>query len=180
MLEVDGTVIKHPAILYKGITGINLYNSWIEGTISGETPRWTLMDRHFLEHGLLDDPGISTFLIELENEANERSAKALSDKMVKTLQKYNVGNAKQKASIKRIFLRTLEHDRLREALREENKTLSEGRTKLVFLVLPGRDRFIYPAFKDMADREFGLQAIYMTEGKIFSGKSYYRELKGVE
>ena len=180
MLKVDGAVIHYPAIFYKGNATINLYNSWTGGTKPGKTPRWTLMGRRFLEDGLPDDPGISAFIIEHENKGTEESAKALEDTIRDTLRHYNVGNANKNVTIKRISLRKLEHDQLREALSEVKEKQSDGRKKLVFLILPGRDRFIYPAFKDMADREFGLQAICMTEGKLFSGKGDIRELKKVE
>jgi eukaryotic translation initiation factor 2C len=180
MLKVDGAVIHYPVILYKGNATINLYKSWTGGTNPGITPRWTLMDRHFLEHGLPDDPGVSAFIIEHKDKETEEIAKELEKTIRETLRRYNVGNANKNVTIKRMSLQKLGDDQLREALSEVKEKQSDGRKKLVFLVLPGRDRSIYPAFKDMADREFGLQAICMTEGKLFSGEGYNRKLKKVE
>jgi len=63
-------------------------------------------------------------------------------------------------------------DILRDELNRAKQTTTKGR-KIVMLQLEQRDRYVYNIFKDMADREFGLQSVCITEEKADSDLEQY-------
>jgi eukaryotic translation initiation factor 2C len=67
------------------------------------------------------------------------------------------------------LLPSFEDVQLRQALQSVKEKFSEGRKKIVLLLLEASSKPLYQFFKDLADREFGLHALCITEGKVFKG-----------
>jgi eukaryotic translation initiation factor 2C len=182
MLEVDSTILRYPAIIYENNSTVNLYNEFIKRDNYGETPRWTLNKRNFLDVGPAQNVGVQVFLLAppTTGTSDDQSASALRTAILNALKRYNIGRGPKKL-LSFITIHTLEENSLRTALTEAKEHFSEGRKKLVILQLPNRDRYIYPIFKDLADREFGLQAICVTESKMFQwDEGNNRTIKNIE
>jgi eukaryotic translation initiation factor 2C len=99
--------------------------------------------------------------VEKETKCQEELKKHLKD--------YEIGDntdAKQSVKVEKIELGALDTAEFRKRLQKVKYYGKTEKAKIVALLLPKRDISTYQIFKDMADREFGLRSMVLTEGKI--------------
>jgi eukaryotic translation initiation factor 2C len=177
LLQVASTIVRYPSIIYGENKQINLYKEYKGKEGFGETPRWTLNECRFLESGPTAGTGVQVFLLATSQ------VEALQTELKEALGKYNIGGSGKGAKCAVSHpppLEDLNDAELRKALQLAKDTFTEGRKKVVVLLLPTPDRTVYQSFKDLADREFGLQALCITGGKVFEEGTSTLKTKGLD
>ncbi|KAI4917316.1 hypothetical protein J4E90_003823 [Alternaria incomplexa] len=174
LLNIDSTTMRYPSIIYGANKKKDLYIEHVGKGKSGETPRWTLKDCEFLESGPTVSAGVQVYLLTTSETIT------LQATLKEVLQRYNIGgnNKDSKFLVTRRDLLNFEFDQLHQALRYVKETFNEGRKKIVVLLLPKPDRQAYQFFKDLADREFGLHAVCITEPKVFADAAKVEQYLG--
>ncbi|KAL1799385.1 hypothetical protein ACET3X_003422 [Alternaria dauci] len=163
LLQIDSTILRYPSIIYGGHKKIDLYNQSKKNGGSGETPRWTLKNCNFLESGPTAGACVNVYLLATEKIA------AFETALKEALGTYNIAdskNNKRYGLTPQKVLASLGDAELRRALHEVKLTSSGPRKKIVLLLLRNSNRTIYQSFKDLADREFGLQTVCITQEKV--------------
>jgi eukaryotic translation initiation factor 2C len=156
--------MRYPSIIYGDNKKLDLYHQFKGKGRTGETPRWILSNCDFLESGPTVGTGVQIFLL------TKSDTGVFQDTLKEALKTYNIGDAKKnsKVAVTQRIMSSFEAEPLRQALYDVKQRFSDLRKKIVVLLLPSPIISIYQLFKDLADREFGLQTLCVTESKIFA------------
>ncbi|KAF2122712.1 ribonuclease H-like domain-containing protein [Lophiotrema nucula] len=172
LLKVPRTVIPYPTILYKGTQTVNLYQP-------KERSRWILRGLQFHLNGRNTNERLHVTFLTAPNLGWSNAPHRIYGKSVETLQAlltiYNfvakLKNTKtgkeypneDKFNLHQGQLKSTSTDVLRQELQLAKARASGNDKVLVLLLIPKRNIAIYQEFKDLADREVGVQTICMTE-----------------